>query len=347
MMNQQSGTSSSARRQLGRTGIEVSSVGIGTWAMGSQWGAQADQESIAALHRALDLGCQLLDTAQVYGDGRSEQLIGRVLKERGEQVPVATKVPPMDGNWETIPGVTAIRDKFPAHYLIERCEVSLRNLQVECVDIYQLHTWCSGWNNETEWYEAMLKLREQGKIKAIGISVSDHRPNEANGTITAGRVDSIQVIYNLLEQRPRFELLPLARSHNVGILARVPLASGALAGKWNEQQTFAPDDWRASVFTGEALRRTVSRVNALKEIAAEVGCTMVELAVRYCISDPAVSSTIPGARDPQQAESLMRAMQAGPLPKKALRRIEDLWEQDFKHQIRTSIGPGSEDAEGE
>jgi aryl-alcohol dehydrogenase-like predicted oxidoreductase len=311
--------------------------------MGSQWGTQPDQESIAALHRALDLGCRLLDTAQVYGDGRSEQLIGRVLKERRERVPVATKVPPMDGNWETIPGITNIREKFPAHYLVERCEVSLRNLQVDCVDVYQLHTWCSGWNNETEWYEAMLKLKEQGKIKAIGISVSDHRPDEANGAIAAGRVDSIQVIYNLLEQRPRFHLFPLARTHNVGILARVPLASGALAGTWNENQKFAPDDWRASVFTGETLRRTVLRVNALKQIAAEVGCSMVEFAVRYCISDPTVSSTIPGARTPQQAESLMRAMQSGPLPESALRQIEDLWEQEFKHQIRTSIGPGSEE----
>ena len=342
-MDKQTTSTYSTLRQLGHTGIEVSSVGIGTWAMGAGWGSQQDQESIAALNRALDLGCRLLDTAQAYGDGRSEQLIGRVLKERGEHVPVATKVPPMDGNWETIPGVTDIREKFPAHYLIERCEMSLRNLQMDCVDVYQLHTWCPSWNDETEWYEAMLKLKEQGKIKAIGISVDDHLPDEANGTIAAGRVDSIQVIYNLLEQRPRFQLFPLARTHHVGILARVPLASGALSGTWDEHKTFAPDDWRSDVFTGETLRRTVSRVNALKQIAADIGCTtMIEFAIRYCFSDSAVSSTIPGARSPQQAESLMRAMQAGPLPESALKRIEDLWEQDLRHHIRTSIGPGSE-----
>ena len=341
-MNHHIDLSSHARRQLGQTGIEVSSVGLGTWAMGAEWGLQEDQASIATLHHALDLGCRLLDTAQAYGDGRSERLIGRVLKERGEQVPVATKVPPIDGNWETIPGVTAIREKFPAHYLIERCEMSLRNLQVDCVDIYQLHTWCSSWNTETEWYEAMLKLKEQGKIKAIGISVSDHRPDEANDTIVAGRVDSIQVIYNLLDQRPRFHLFPLAHTHQVGILARVPLASGALTGTWKEHRTFPSDDWRARVFTGETLRLTVSHVNALQQIAGEVGCSMLEFAVRYCISDPAVSSTIPGARTPEQAESLMQAMLAGPLPEEALKRVEALWERDFKHQIRTSIGPGSE-----
>ena len=342
-MNEQSTSSSyHVYRRLGSTDIEVSSVGIGTWAMGAGWGTQEDQQSIAALHRALDLGCRLIDTAQAYGDGRSEQLIGRVLKERGEHVPVATKVPPMDGNWDTIPGVTDIREKFPAHYLIERCEMSLHNLQVDCVDVYQLHTWCPSWNHETEWYEAMLKLKEQGKIKAIGISVSDHRPDEANGTIAAGRVESIQVIYNLLEQRPRSHLFPLARTHHVGILARVPLASGALSGTWDEHKTFAPDDWRASVFSGETLRRTVAHVNALKQIAAEVGCSMLEFALRFCISDPTVSSTIPGARTPEQAESLMHAMQAGPLPEAALRRIDELWEQEFKHHIRTSIGPGSE-----
>jgi aryl-alcohol dehydrogenase-like predicted oxidoreductase len=146
-----------------------------------------------------------------------------------------------------------------------------------------------------------------------------------------------------LEQRPRFQLFPLAHTHNVGILARVPLASGALTGTWTEHKTFAPDDWRATVFTGETLRRTVFRVNVLKQIAADVGCNnMLDFAIRYCISDPTVSSTIPGARTPEQAESLLRSMQAGPLPESALKRIEDLWEQDFKHQIRTSIGPGSE-----
>ena len=341
-MSKETASPSSARRSLGRTGIEVSSVGIGTWAMGAEWGTQQDQESIAALHKALDMGCRLLDTAQVYGQGRSEQLIGRVLKERGERVPIATKVPPMDGIWETIPGVTNIREKFPASYLIERCEVSLRNLQVDYVDVYQLHTWCPSWNEEIEWYEAMLRLKEQGKIRAIGISVSDHRPDEANGTIAAGRVESIQVIYNLLEQRPRYQLFPLARIHNVGILARVPLASGALTGTWDEHKTFPPDDWRANVFTGETLRRTVIRVNKLKEIAADTGSDMLEFAIRFCISDPTVSSVIPGARNPRQAEALMRAMQAGPLPHSAIERIEELWEQDFKHQIRTSIGPGSE-----
>jgi aryl-alcohol dehydrogenase-like predicted oxidoreductase len=137
--------SDSQMRTLGRTGIPVTPVGMGTWAIGAGWGPQ-DEASVRTLYRALDLGCRFIDTAQVYGNGRSEHLIARVFRERGERVPVATKVPPKDGVWDTTPSVSKIEDKFPAHYLIERCEVSLRNLQTDCLDVYQLHTWCESWN---------------------------------------------------------------------------------------------------------------------------------------------------------------------------------------------------------
>ena len=182
-------------RTLGQTGIETSAVGLGTWAIGAAWGSQNEKDSVAAIQRALDLGCRFIDTAQVYGEGRSERLIARVFKDRGQRVPVATKVPPKDYIWEkTAPG-TLMREKFPAQYLIERCEQSLRNLATDCLDVYQLHTWSAKWNDETEWYETMLKLREQGKIRAIGVSVLDTQPDSANGVIVAGRVDSVQLVY--------------------------------------------------------------------------------------------------------------------------------------------------------
>jgi aryl-alcohol dehydrogenase-like predicted oxidoreductase len=324
-------------RPLGRTGIEVTPIGIGTWAIGSQWGEQDEQQSLQALHRALDLGCRFIDTAQAYGDGRSERLIGRVFRERGERVPVATKVPPKDLDWATQPGVSQIRDKFPADYLIERCDVSLRNLGIETLDVYQLHTWCPSWNDETEWYEAMLKLREQGKIRAIGISVTDARPDEANGTVAAGRADTIQVIYNLLDQRPEEHLFPLAQQHGVGILARVPLASGALSGTWNAQTTFAEGDWRREVFTGETLKRTLEYVDALRFLEADSDHSLVIAALRFCMSHPAVSTVIPGARNARQAETLMRAMQLGPLPEEQLARARELWQTRFRQHIQTSI----------
>ncbi len=329
-------------RPLGSTGIQVSAVGQGTWAMGAKWGPQDDQESLRTLHRALDLGCQFIDTAQEYGDGRSEQLVGQALRERGEHVPVGTKVPPQDMLWETTPGVTKMRDKFPAQYLIDRCEISLRNLQIDCLDVYSLHTWCPSWNEETEWYEAMLKLREQGKIKAIGISVSDARPAEANGSMQAGRVDVVQLIYNILDQRAAAEVFPVARQHNVGIVARVPLASGALVGNWTPQTTFPADDWRHDVFTGKTLERTLHYIDQLRFLEQEGGGSMPAAAIRFCFSDPTVSSVIPGARSPQEAEANLRAWQQGPLPEPTLQRIRQLWQNEFRHFIRTSFYSVSE-----
>jgi len=326
-------------RPLGSTGIQVSAVGLGTWAMGAQWGTQEDQDSLRTLHHALDLGCQFLDTAQEYGNGRSEQLIGRVFQERGASVPVGTKVPPIDMNWETIPGVTKIQDKFPAQYIIDRCEGSLRNLRVECLDVYFLHTWSPSWNEETEWYEAMLRLREQGKIRGIGISVSDARPAEANGTIQAGRVDVVQVSYNILDQRAATELFPVARQHNTGVVARVPLASGALAGQWTPQTTFPPDDWRHDVFVGETLERTLHYVDQLRLLAQGASSSLAEAAVRFSLSDPTVSSVIPGARSQEDVDGNMQAWRLGPLPEQELQRIKDLWQREFQHFIRTSFYP--------
>ena len=326
-------------RPLGSTGIQVSAVGQGTWAMGAKWGPQDDQESIRTLHRALDLGCQFIDTAQEYGDGRSEQLIARVFQERGTRVPVGTKVPPIDMNWETTPGVTRVQDKFPAQYLIERCEGSLRNLRADCLDVYYLHTWCPSWNEETEWYETMQQLREQGKIKGIGISVSDARPGEANGSIQAGRVDVVQLIYNILDQRAATEVFPLARQHQVGIVARVPLASGALTDTWTPQTTFPSDDWRHDVFTGKTLERMLQYVDHLRFLTRGASSSLAEAAVRFSFSDLAVSSVIPGARSPQEAEGNMQAWRLGPLPEQELQRIQALWQSEFRHFIRTSFYP--------
>jgi aryl-alcohol dehydrogenase-like predicted oxidoreductase len=336
MTQEGSGAQAGEMRTLGQTGIETSAVGLGTWAIGSGWGDQNEKDSVAAIHRALDLGCRFLDTAQVYGEGRSERLIAQVFKDRGQRVPVATKVPPKDYIWEkTAPG-TPMREKFPAQYLIERCEQSLRNLATDCLDVYQLHMWSAEWNDETEWYETMLKLREQGKINAIGLSLLDTHPDSANGVIVAGRVDSVQLVYNIFDQRPRTQVFPLAAQHGVGILARVPLASGALSGRWTSQTRFPRGDWRADVFTGEELERTLGYVDAVRFLE-EPGHSLAEMAIRFAFSDPAVSAAIPGARNPQQAEALMNAWHAGPLPEDTLTRLDELWRTTFSRHIQTSI----------
>jgi aryl-alcohol dehydrogenase-like predicted oxidoreductase len=310
-------------RTLGRTGFRISEIGFGTWAIGAEmWGPQDDAESLAALHRALDLGCTFIDTAQVYGDGHSEQLIARVFRERGERVTVATKVPPKNRVWNPPPG-TNIDDVFPYDYVYERCEVSLRNLETDCLDIYQLHTWCPTWDRETGWYEAMMRLREEGKIRAIGISVSDDRPGEANTHITAGRVDTIQVIYNILDQSPEWELFPLAQEQNVGIIARVPLASGALTGRFTRETTFPKGDWRRNL--GRAW--VVEQVDKVEKLGfmTEDGTPLTIAALKFCLSHPAVSTVIPGIRNVRQAEMNLSASDGRLLPPQQLERLRQLF----------------------
>ncbi|MBI3286786.1 MAG: aldo/keto reductase [Chloroflexi bacterium] len=311
-------------RVLGRTGIRASEIGFGAWAIGGdQWGPQDDRESMAALHKALDLGCTLIDTAQVYGEGHSEVLIGRVLRERGERVTVATKVPPKNYRWGPPPGAD-LRDYFPADYIIKRCESSLRNLGTETLDLYQLHTWCPSWEHETEWYEALLKLRQQGKIRYIGISVSDHRPGEANPQIEAGRVDSIQVIYNILDQSPEWRLFPVAQKHHVGIIVRVPLASGALTGKFTQRTRFPKGDWRREWKDREWLHRMVEQVERIQFLTQD-GMPLATAALKFVLSHPAVSTLIPGIRNSQQAEMNLSASDGRPLPEEHLRRLRQMY----------------------
>ncbi len=313
-------------RTLGRTGIEVSEIGFGAWAIGGEmWGPQNDRESVAALHRALDLGCTFFDTAQVYGDGHSERLIAKVLKERGarDQVTVATKVPPKNRIWRPRPG-TPISEAFPPDYIRERCEISLETLETDTLDLYQLHTWCPAWDGETDWYEAMVQLQEAGKIRFVGISVSGDRPGEANSHLEAGRVDSVQVIYNILDQSPEEALFPVAQAHNVGIIARVPLASGALTGKWTRETEFPKGDWRGAWKDRAWLYDKVEQVERLRFLE-EDGESLAAASLRFCLSHPAVSTVIPGIRDAEQAEINMGASDGGPLEESKARRLREMY----------------------
>lgn len=309
-------------RTLGRTGIEVTLCGVGTWAMGASWGPQDDADSRAALHRALDLGCRFIDTAQSYGEGRSEQLIGEVLRTRGEPVPVATKVPPKNRFWGPPKG-TPVRDAFPARYLVERCEQSLRRLQTEALDVYQLHTWLDEWNDTDELPEAIETLRRQGKVKAFGISVPDGDPGAANGMIQRGFVDTVQVVYNILDQEARRVLFPLAQEHQVGIIVRVPLASGALTGRFTPETTFAPDDWRGGFFRGARLQRLIADVAKVRQ-ALDGQFDLVPAALQFAGADPAVSTVIPGARNARQAQQNVGAFESGQLPREFVERLMEL-----------------------
>jgi len=292
-------------RKFGKHGWKISEIGFGAWAIGGDmWGPQDDRESIKALHRAIDLGVNFIDTAQGYGKGHSEEIIGQVLKERSEEIYVATKVPPIPGNPWPPPDNLDVNEAFPANYIIKSCEESLKRLRRESLDIYQFHTWASAFNERSEWFEAMIQLKDQGKIKMIGVSVPDTTPDNVIGSLVQNKIDSVQVIYNLFEQYPKWNLFPVCEKMNVAIIVRVPFDEGALTGKYNKSTTFPEGDVRNHYFRGNNLNVVVDRVNKIKEFQQNFlpEMSLPEIALRFCLSHPAVSTVIPGIRNIKQAE---------------------------------------------
>ena len=330
------------RSYLGSARLPVSRIGIGTWAIGGGWGPQSDNDSLRALHEALDLGCQLFDTAPLYGNGHAEKLLAQVIRERGKHATIITKVHPLDYQWAPAAG-TPINNIFPAEHIIEQAEGSLHRLGIECIDCLMLQTWCPSWDRERAWYHAMCSLRDQGKIRTWGIATSDHRHDEVNGIIEAGLVDIIEVSYSMLDQRANEHLLPLALMCHTSIIARSPLASEALTGLWDEQRTFPRGDWRRRVFRGEVLQRTIRRVNRIKALI-DPDVPLAQVALRFCLSHPAITATIPGVQNAEQVKRNLAVLEQGPLPQELLDQITALWQEDFCHNVRTSVG---EEGEGE
>lgn len=236
-------------RPFGKHGFNCSEIGFGAWAIGGSWGAQADTDSLAALHRALDLGCTFIDTAAGYGGGRSEKLIGQILRERAaagkkETVFVATKTPPCAGDWPPSPYDRA-EDCYPEAYLRENLATRCANLGVEKLDLLQLHTWTRAWNRNPAPFKILRALQREGRIGLIGISTPEQDQNCVIDLMRGGWVDAVQVIYNLFEQEPAAELLDVAKECGVGIIVRVAFDEGALTGKFTPETRFAPDDFRS------------------------------------------------------------------------------------------------------
>jgi aryl-alcohol dehydrogenase-like predicted oxidoreductase len=307
-------------RTLGRTGIQASEVSVGAWAMGgSMWGGPRDADSRAALERAHQLGVDFIDTALVYGDGHSERIVGEFVRaHRG--VKVATKVPPRSYQWPARPG-SKLEEFYPSAWIRECCERSLKNLGLERIDLLQLHVWAEAWTDRDEWYETMVQLRDEGKIRAIGISLNSHDPGSAVGVVKAGRVDAVQVFYNLFDQSPEDALYPACLEHGVGVLARVPFDEGSLTGKLREDTTFPEGDFRAQYFRGNLLKETVRRVEEMRPVVEGAAASMARGALRFCLSHPAVTCVIPGMRNPQQAEENCAASDDGPLPPDVMARM--------------------------
>lgn len=310
-------------REFGRTGVKVSEIGFGAWALGGGWGEQSASESLAALHAALDLGCTFIDTAQGYGNGRSERIIGRALAERKGATPVfvATKTPPKTGPWPPSPYCRA-DERYPEAYLRENVEERLRNLGVGRLDLLQLHTWTRAWNADPTPLLALRKLRDEGKIRFIGISTPEQDQDSVTDLMRRGLIDAVQVIYNVFEQEPAAELLPVAIERGVGVIVRVALDEGSLTGKFEPGHRFAEGDFRARYFEGDRLERTAARVARLKADLDKEGSTagrpLAETALRFVLAHPAVSTVIPGIRSPDQARRNLAVSGQPPLGAAAL-----------------------------
>jgi aryl-alcohol dehydrogenase-like predicted oxidoreductase len=283
-------------RTLGKTGLKVSEISYGAWGIGGgMWQDSDDAEALRALHMAADLGINFIDTALVYGDGHSEQLIGKFLRERKEHVHIATKIPPKNGLWPARKE-SPVKEAFPKDHIIECTEKSLKNLGVDCLEVQQFHVWLDEWLHQGDWWNAIQKLKEQGKIRAFGVSINDHAPGTALELGRGGLVDTVQVIYNIFDQSPEEKLFPLCREKNIGVIVRVPFDEGSLTGKITPETTFPERDWRNRYFRGDRKKQVWERVQRLQRLLNREVKSLPELALRFCLSHPAVSTIIPGMR---------------------------------------------------
>jgi aryl-alcohol dehydrogenase-like predicted oxidoreductase len=321
-------------RPLGRTGWNVSEVGFGGWAIGGDWGPVQDEQSLAALHHALDLGVNFIDTADVYGDGRSEKLIGQVLRDRaGERIYVATK-----SGRRLSPHTAAGYNRENLTAFVER---SLRNLGIETVDLLQLHCPPTEVYYRPEVFGVLDDLVAAGKLRHYGVSVE--KVEEGLKAIEYPRVRTIQIIFNMFRHRPAALFLREARAHGVGILARVPLASGLLAGKITAQTSFSESDHRRYNRQGESfdVGETFSGVPyevgllAVEELRALVpeGATMAQMALRWILMFDAVSVTIPGAKRPSQAAENAAASELPPLSKEVMAAVRDIYDRLIRPHV--------------
>lgn len=324
-------------RLLGKTGLKISEIGFGAWAIGGTWwGPQDDSDSRLALHQALDMGCNFIDTAWVYGNGHSEKLIGSVIKERGERPVIATKVPPKNWNWENCPE-TPLQEAFPVEWITTKAEESLKNLGVDCLDVLQLHTWLQDWNNQAEpLLEGIARLKRDGKIRAFGISLRDKGPEEANDLIRWEQVDSLQMFFNLFYQEPIWKVFPLVKQYQVGVIARVPMAFGALSGRFNSRTRFVGDDHRKNLYAGEGLQATLKKVEKLKFLSSKT-IPLAEAALKWTLAYPEVSTSIPGIRNLKQALLNCPAGDGEKLSIPVVRKAEKIYLGNFGLPVKTVV----------
>ncbi len=316
-------------RKLGRTGLEVSEIGYGAWGIGgAMWADSKDDTSNEALEKAVSLGLNFIDTALAYGDGHSEKLVSSVLK-RHPQVKVATKIPPKNYRWPAQPGVP-IEEVFPLDWITSCTERSLKHLRVEAIDLQQLHVWSPGFIKSDIWRTAAERLKKEGKVRFFGVSVNDHQPDSVKEVIATGVIDTIQVIYNIFDQSPGDGLLELCAKHKIGVIARCPFDEGSLTGAIKPGVAFPEGDWRRNYFRGDRPKQVWERVQKLQGVIGDAAVSLPDAALRYCLSDPAVSTVIPGMRRIASVEQNCASSDRGPLPAALLEKLKaHRWDRNF------------------
>ena len=298
-------------RTFGRLGWPVSEVGCGMWGMG-EWSGSDDAQSLAALDHAVALGCNFFDSALAYGEGRSDRLLGQVVRSHPQhRIYTATKIPPLDDQWPSRRG-SRLEDVFPAAHIERSVHRSLEHSSLDHFDLVQFHVWEDDWTDDDRWRRAVENLRRQGLVSGVGISLNRWESWNGVRAVRSGAIDAVQVIYNIFDQAPEDELFAATREMNVAVIARVPFDEGSLTGTLTPDTVWPDGDWRSTYFVPENLENTIEHVDRLRAVVP-LGMTMAELALRFILSHPAVTTVIPGMRRVAHVNANVAAANKGPL----------------------------------
>lgn len=310
-------------RRFGRTDWQVSEIGYGMWGMGG-WTGSDDEESLASLQFAVDLGCTFFDTAWGYGEGHSEALLGKIIKSNPDKkLYTATKIPPKNFIWPSRREFV-LEDCYPPDHIEEYVTSSLENSGLESFDLMQFHVWEDHFMDDNRWISKVADLKKQGLFQAIGISINRWEPWNAVRTVQSGMIDAVQVIYNIFDQNPEDKLLPACQDNDVAVIARVPFDEGTLTGNITLESTWPEDDWRSTYFVPENLKSSVEHADALRPLVPE-GMSMPEMALRFILNEPRISTIIPGMRKSHHVKMNIGTSDRGPLP-------TDLYSELKKHR---------------
>ena len=307
-------------RKFGRSGIEVSDIAHGLWGMGG-WSGSNDTESMAALQLAVDLGCNFFDSAWAYGDGKSDSLLGQIIaKNSSKRLYSASKIPPKNLRWPASPKYK-YHDVFPPDQVFKYADLIRKKIGTDSIDLLQFHVWDDTWTDEPDFRSTVEKLRRDGTIRFFGLSLNRWEPENGIKAVRTGLVDAVQVIYSIFDQSPEDELLPLCQELDIGVIVRVALDEGSLGGKMTRDTKLPASDWRSGYFNPQNLANTLDRVGRLKAILP-AGMSLPEMALRFVISHPAVSTTIIGMRKLDHVRENIAFSDKGPLDPQLLEELK-------------------------